>query len=106
MLSQDCVLSVPTTEQMDEATRWAEGRLVIANRTLRDALPTFRRWYLMDLRPEVMLLDRTFSMSAPIDNGESALVALERAAHVKRIWMKQQMVLVDAPAAPAPTRRK
>ncbi len=106
MLSQDSVLSVPTAEQMDEATHWADGRLVIANRTLRDALPAFRRWYLMDLRPEVKLLDRTFSMSAPIDNGDSALVALERAAHVKRIWMKQQMVLVDAPAAPAPTRRK
>ncbi len=106
MLVADSVLSVPTSAQMDEATKWVDGRLVIANRTLRDALPMFRRWYHMDLRPEVKLLDRSFSMSARLDNADSAIVALEQAAHVKRIWLKQQMVLVDAPAAPAPKPKR
>lgn len=106
MLLQDSVLSVPTAEQMEEATAWADGRLVIANRTLRDALPSFRRWYLMDLRPELKLLDRTFSMSTRIDNSDSALVALEQAAHVKRIWVKGQMILVDAPVTAAPAKKK
>jgi len=102
MLTADSVLSIPTSAQMDEATKWVDGRLVIANRTLKDALPMFRRWYQMEMRPEVKLLDRTFSMSTRLDNADSATAALEQAAHVKRIWLKQQMVLVDAPAVPAP----
>lgn len=106
MLTSDSVLSAPTPAQMDEATKWVDGRLVIANRTLRDALPVFRRWYHMDLRPEVKLLDRQFSMSTRLDNADSAIVALEQAAHVKRIWVKQQMVLVDVPVVTGPAKKK
>jgi ferric-dicitrate binding protein FerR (iron transport regulator) len=106
MLSGDSVLTPPTSEQMDETSKWVDGRLVIANRTLRDALPVFRRWYHMDLRPEVALLDRSFSMSTRLDNADSAIVALEQAAHVKRIWVKQQMVVIDAPVVAVPATKK
>ncbi len=106
MMSKDSVLSVPTPEQMEEATTWADGRIVIKNRTVREILPTFRRWYLMDLRPELKLLDRPVSLTARIDGGDSALVALERVANVKRIWVKGQMVLVDAPAASQAAKKR
>jgi ferric-dicitrate binding protein FerR (iron transport regulator) len=106
VLSKDSVLSAATPAQIEEATTWADGRLVITNRTLREVLPAFRRWYLMDLRPELKLLDRQISISARIDQGDSALVALERAAHVKQIWVKGQMVVVDAPATSAVTKKR
>ncbi|MBC7843590.1 MAG: FecR domain-containing protein [Gemmatimonadaceae bacterium] len=102
-LSVDSVLTVATAEQRDEAAAWADGRFVIADRTLRASLPMFRRWYSMDLRPELQLLDRRVSLSAPIDSGSKALAALERVALVKQIWVRSQMVVVDAPpAAKAP----
>lgn len=106
MLSPDSVVSVPTKEQMDEATTWVDGRLVFANRTVREALPMLRRWYQMDLRAEPKLLDRRFSMSTRLDNVDSAIVALEQAAHVKQSWAKQQMVLLDAPVVTEPAKRK
>ncbi len=99
MLSADSVLSVATPEQRDEASAWADGRFVIADRTLRSSLPMFRRWFSMDLRPELKLLDRRVSLSAPIDSGMKALAALERVALVKQLWVKSQMVVVDAPPA-------
>ncbi|MBI3790521.1 MAG: hypothetical protein HY275_06555, partial [Gemmatimonadetes bacterium] len=98
MLSRDGALSAPTAEQRDEATAWADGRLVIANRTLRDALPLLKRWYQLDLRPDAGLLDRPVWMTARVGFADSAIVALEQAAHVKQLWAGKQMVLVDDPA--------
>lgn len=106
IMAKDSTVSVPTPEQMAEATQWADGRVVIANRTIREALPVFRRWYLMELRPEVKLLDRTFSMSVPVDKGDSAIVALQQGAQVERIWVNGNMVLVDATAKAAPATKK
>ena len=97
MLAVNGVLSEPTAAQRDEATTWVDGRFVIADRTVRASLPMFRRWFSMDLRPEEKLLDRRVSMSSPIDSGLIAIAALEQAAQVKQIWVKSQMVLVDAP---------
>jgi ferric-dicitrate binding protein FerR (iron transport regulator) len=87
----------------DAATGWADGRVMIANGTVRSSLPVFRRWYQYDLRPETKLLDRPVSLSAPVTSGDSALAELERVAHVKQIWLQKNMVLVDAssPAARA-----
>ena len=99
MLSSSGVLSEPTAAQRDEATMWADGRFVIADRTVRASLPMFRRWFSMDLRPEERLLDRRVSMSVPIDSGLKAIAALEQVAQVKQIWVRSQMVVVDAPPA-------
>ncbi|MCC7053183.1 MAG: FecR domain-containing protein [Gemmatimonadaceae bacterium] len=96
-LSADSVLTDATPEQVAETAQWADGRLVIANRTLKASLPVFRRWYLMDLRPEVKLLDRPVSISVPVDKGDSAIVALQQSANVERIWVNGQTVIVDAP---------
>ncbi len=102
MLTGDSTLAVPTPAQMQEATAWVDGTFVIADRELRSTLPMFRRWYRMDLRPEVKLLERRVSMTVPLDSTDVAIRALERAAHVKQIWVKQAMVLVDAPEVPSP----
>ncbi len=105
MVSTDGVLSEPTAAQRDEATTWVDGRFVIADRTVRASLPMFRRWFSMDLRPEERLLERRVSMSVPIDSGLKAIAALEQVAHVKQIWVRSQMVVVDAsPGAPKPKK--
>ncbi len=105
MLSVNGELSEPTAAQRDEATTWVDGRFVIADRTVRTSLPMFRRWFLMDLRPEERLLDRQVSMSVSIDSGMKAIAALEQVAKVKQIWVQSQMVLVDAsPGAQKPKK--
>lgn len=105
MLSADGALSEPTTEQRDEATAWADGYLVIVNRPLRDALSVLRRWYKLDMRPQVTLLDRTISMRSRLGFEDSAIVALELAGNVKQTWAGKQMLLVDKAAVPAPARK-
>lgn len=105
MLSSDGILSEPTTEQRDEATAWADGYLVITTRPLRDALPILRRWYKLDLRPQIALLDRPVAMRSRLGFEDSAIVALEQAAKVKQTWAGKQMLLVDAPAPVLPPKR-
>ena len=87
----------PTPDQVAEASGWAAGRLVVSNRTIREVLPMLKRWYNVDVRAEPALLPRSLSMSAALGATDSVITALEAAANVKQVYLKQQMVLIDAP---------
>ena len=87
----------PTADQVAEATSWVTGRLVVSNRSIKDLLPILKRWYNVDVRAEVPLLPRMVSLNAALGATDSVITALEKAANVKQIYLKQQMVLTDAP---------
>ncbi len=93
----DGQIVVPTPDQVAEATAWTTGRFVVSNRTLKDVLPMLQRWYNVDVRAEVGLLTRPISMNALLGRTDSVIVAIEQAGSLKQIYMKQQMVLTDAP---------
>ena len=82
---------------MAEATAWASGRLVVSNRTIKDLLPILKRWYNVEVRAEPALLTRSVTMNAALGRTDSVITALEIAGNVKQIYLKQQMVLTDAP---------
>ena len=87
----------PTADQVAEATAWASGRLVVSNRTIKDLLPILKRWYNVEVRAEPALLTRRVTMNAALGRTDSVITALEIAGNVKQIYLKQQMVLTDAP---------
>ena len=87
----------PTPDEVTEATSWTGGRLMVNNRTIKDILPMLLRWYNADVRAEPALLTRTVTMNALLGRTDSVIAALEKAGNVKQIYLKQQMVLVDAP---------
>ena len=78
---------------------WASGRLVVNNRALKDVLPLLKRWYNVDVRADQSLMARRVTMTAALGATDSVITALQSAALVKQIYLKQQMILVDAPPA-------
>ncbi len=94
----DGQIAEPTADQLSEATAWTTGRFVVSNRTVKDVLPMLQRWYNVEVRAEPELLTRSVSMDALLGRTDSVIVALEKAGNLKQIYLKQQMVLTDAPA--------
>jgi len=91
----------PTTPELEEATSWSEQTLTIANRPLRDALGTLRRWYGLDIKVlDPKLLDRMVTIQAPLDSQMDAIKGVQQSAHVQFAWGEDRrtMLFKDAPA--------
>jgi transmembrane sensor len=99
-------MSEPSADALGEALGWTKGRVVIVNRTLREALEQTRRWYGIALIPaDMTLMDRTVSVDAPIDSSTAMIADLESTGNMKFGWKDETMVLYDASAAPKGKRR-
>lgn len=86
---------------IDEALGWTKGRLIIVDRTLREALDQTRRWYSIALIPSDMsLMDRKVSVNAPLDSSTVMIADLERTGSMKFGWEDKTMVLYDVGKAP------
>lgn len=96
----------PTKDAVAEALGWTTGRVVIVNRTLREALEQTRRWYGIALIPaDIKLMDRTVSVDAPIDSSQAMIADLEATGNMKFGWEDKTMVLYDASALPKGRKR-
>lgn len=66
-----------------EALGWVDGEIVIAGRTLGDALPILQRWYGLTLTvDQTSLLERPLTMRASVDSMRAAIRELQRGASV------------------------
>lgn len=100
------VVSEPDQAAIDEALAWTNGRLVIVDRTLRQALEQTRRWYAIALIPSDMsLMERKVSVNAPLDSSTVMIADLERTGNMKFGWEDKTMVLYDVAKAPKPKGR-
>jgi len=96
----------PDATVVREMLSWLDGRLVISNRPLRQALEQTRRWYGVGLVPAMeTLLERTVSVDAPLDTSKAMIADLEESGKLKFGWKDETMVLYDASAAP-PARKR
>jgi transmembrane sensor len=87
---------------LDEAVAWSDGKFVVANRPLREALALMTRWYRIELQVrDSSLLTRPVSASASLESSREAIAAIEKSANLKFDYEGKTMVLRDA-AAPAP----
>jgi ferric-dicitrate binding protein FerR (iron transport regulator) len=93
----------PSADALGVAFSWMDGKVVIENRSLKDALTELRRWYGLELVvKDSSLLARPVSMSVELSSKKDAIAALEKSGHVKFTYDKQTPVLVDAPATGKP----
>ena len=93
-IAADGGTSAPSEVVLGEALSWTDGRLVVADRPLREVLSLLQRWYALDLRvKDAALLDRRVTMSAALGVPRDAITALEKAARVKLVWEQETMFL-------------
>ena len=86
----------------DEALAWTSGRLVVVNRTLRQALEQTRRWYGIALVPsDQALMERTVSIDASLDSSKEMIADLEESGSMKFGWDDKTMMLYDIGHVPA-----
>lgn len=91
----------PTQQEIDEALAWSDGRLVMNQKPMRDALQHLQRWYALGLVVrDSSILDRPVSMNVSLDSSRNAIAALEQSANVKFGYEGRIRVLRDA--APKP----
>ena len=87
----------PTQQELDEALSWADGRLVMRDKPMREALHQLQRWYALGLVVrDSSIMDRTVSMNASLDSSRNAISALEQSANVKFGYEGRVRVLRDA----------
>jgi transmembrane sensor len=105
-VAKDGSMREPSAQAVGEALGWTEGRLVIADRPLREVLPQMVRWHGLQIHvPDSSLLDRRVTMNAALASSREAIEALEQSAGVKFGYAGQVMILRDT-AAMQPKARK
>jgi ferric-dicitrate binding protein FerR (iron transport regulator) len=86
---------------VSEAFAWADGRLIMTNRPLREALGEVQRSFGLTLSvPDPKLLDRPVTVNVELGATRALLAALEQTGRLKFDYENQRMVLRDAAAAP------
>jgi ferric-dicitrate binding protein FerR (iron transport regulator) len=81
---------------LDEALAWSEGRLVMTQKPMREALQHLQRWYALGLVVrDSSILDRSVSMNVSLDSSRNAISALEQSANVKFGYEGRVRVLRD-----------
>jgi ferric-dicitrate binding protein FerR (iron transport regulator) len=101
LVTESGEMSVPTSEQIQEASAWVDGTVIIQGRTLRYGIPMLRRWFGLDIKvPDGNLLDRPVFISAPSNSKMEAIKSVEKSAGVKFTYVGENMVFQDT----TPTR--
>jgi transmembrane sensor len=86
----------PTPQELNEALAWADGRLVMTQKPMRDALHHLQRWYALGLVVrDSSIMDRAVSMNVSLDSSSKAIAALEQSANVKFGYDGRVRVLRD-----------
>jgi transmembrane sensor len=97
MVDADGTLREPTADELDAALGWTEGRLVLRQMPVRDALKHLQRWYALGLVVrDSAILDRPVAMNVSLDSSRTAITALEQGADVKFGYEGRVRVLRDA----------
>ena len=86
----------PTKQELDESLAWSDGRLVMNQKPMREALHHLQRWYALGLVVrDSSILDRPVSMNVSLDSSRNAIAALEQSANVKFGYEGRVRVLRD-----------
>lgn len=90
------VMREPTQQELDEALAWADGRLVMTQKPMPQALHNLQRWYALGLVVrDSSIMDRAVSMNVSLDSSRNAIAALEQSANVKFGYEGRIRVLRD-----------
>jgi ferric-dicitrate binding protein FerR (iron transport regulator) len=96
-----------TPDEAEEAASWADGKLTMINRPLREVLPQLQRWYNQDVSVrDLKLLDKTATVRTSLDSSSAALAAVARTSGLTVTKDAGRTVLVDQTAVKAPVGKK
>jgi ferric-dicitrate binding protein FerR (iron transport regulator) len=86
----------PTQQELDETLAWADGRLVMTQKPMPEALQHLQRWYALGLVVrDSSIMDRAVTMNVSLDSSSKAIAALEQSANVKFGYEGRVRVLRD-----------
>jgi transmembrane sensor len=89
-------MRVPTSEELDEASTWADGNVTIVGHTLRYVLPQLKRWYGLDIHVEDRaLLDRKVFVRAALNSPKEAIASVEQSGGLKFTYVGENMAFKD-----------
>jgi ferric-dicitrate binding protein FerR (iron transport regulator) len=96
MVGDDGAFRGPTSAELEEATSWMDGRVVVTGRALRHALPQLKRWYNADIKViDPKLLDRAVSIRATTEATRDAIAQAERTGGLRFERTAELMVFRD-----------
>lgn len=96
-LGRDGTVRDATADEAAAAFGWLDGKLVLKDVTVRDAMKALYRWYALDIAmQDSVTLDRTLSLDVPLESSQLAIAAMETGAQLKFEWMGQRMSFKDA----------
>ncbi|HET9425620.1 MAG TPA: FecR domain-containing protein [Gemmatimonadaceae bacterium] len=95
-----------SSDEAEEAGSWAEGKLTMVNRPLKEVLPQLLRWYNVDVSVrDLSLLEKNATLRTSLDSGSVAVAEVAKSAGLTLVTEGNRTYLVD-PAAPKPGARK
>jgi ferric-dicitrate binding protein FerR (iron transport regulator) len=101
------VVREATPDEAEEAASWANGKLTMIKRPLREILPQLLRWYKVDASVrDLKLLDRTATLRTSLDSGNVALAEVAKSAGLAVTKDGSHLVLTDPAAKAAPAGKK
>jgi ferric-dicitrate binding protein FerR (iron transport regulator) len=94
VVTRDGAMKVRQPSEVEQATGWADGFVVVADRPLREVLAVARRWFALDLFvADTALLSRRVTLSAPVESQSAAIASIESSGQMVRVWQGGNMVL-------------
>jgi ferric-dicitrate binding protein FerR (iron transport regulator) len=97
LVDKDGALREPTQQELDETLAWVDGRLVMTQKPMPDALSQLQRWYNLGLVVrDSSIMDRAVTMNVSLDSSSKAIAALEQSANVKFAYEGRVRTLRDA----------
>jgi ferric-dicitrate binding protein FerR (iron transport regulator) len=96
-----------TADEAEEAASWADGKLTMIKRPLRDVLPQLLRWYNQDVSVrDLKLLDKTATVRTSLDSSTAAINEVAKSSGLSVTREAGRLVLVDQTATPAAPGKK
>jgi ferric-dicitrate binding protein FerR (iron transport regulator) len=89
-------MRVPSAEELEEASSWADGNVSIVGHTLRYVLPQLKRWYGLDIHvSDTGLLDRKVFVRAALNSPKEAITSVEQSGGLKFAYIGDNMAFQD-----------
>jgi ferric-dicitrate binding protein FerR (iron transport regulator) len=94
VIATDGSMHEPTAAELEEATGWTDGTVIVADRPLREAIAAAKRWFALTLLVhDTALMSRKVTLRAPMGSARDAITSLESSGELVRVWEGDNMVL-------------
>ena len=95
-IPRDGALRDATADEIAHAFAWLDGKLVLRDVTVRDAMSELFRWYGLDITVrDSLTLDRKVTLEATLESTKEVIAAMEAAAQLKFEWVDNRMTFKD-----------